>query len=230
MAVIRQRKQAATVAELRKRVRRELGDIKKDNTPLDANAKFTDASVDEALSYAMADIHVELALDESKYMLQATLAYDPNAAPVALSAGLEMAPITLVEIEDDNGNWATIDRVPRWNLQRAGRTGPTVYAFQDNSIILDPAPSANRNLRISYTANPFAIIDVASPVTPASDQHALPVAHEEYLILSAAIKLGSRDDVISQGVQTRYALAESKFLRHIHNTGMHYVQRTRRYT
>lgn len=217
MAVLTTRASPATISTLRSRVLTAAGDP--DGT------RYGTAQVDQAINDQLFEMYNVLAADPATFLQSATLAYAGSATSTALTSALAAVPIYSVE---DYTNASAPYRLPRIeSLDLEGRVGQMGWALQDGSIFLRPTPGTAVTLRINYISNPFTIIGALTPLT---DQHPYPVAHEELIVLGAVKKLERIDDQVSptleqdiQRLWERYEMAAHRY------RGPRRVRATRQY-
>lgn len=193
---------AATVAALRSRVRTMIGDT----ATTAAMNRWSDANVDKAIDDMIAQMYMEVASwDPSGFLTSNDMTYTPatgtTANGTALAAGFERYPIYRVEdiTNMTSAGPVTLDYVNAIDAQTYGDSYG--WTLEGDKIVLIPEPATSRTLRI-WTIKPFIPISNAS--TPATDQHALSLNHEELIALGAAIRLQEVDDEVPPSRQLRY--------------------------
>jgi len=197
VTVYRQRAAASTIAALRLRIRRAVGDIEGDASP--TAPRWSDTAIDQAAIDQMFDMYSELAIDPSRVMQRASLTYTADAASVALGETYAAAPIVMIEEVVANSRYP-LARVDYLDIEKFGRDGDAdvlstpgnrVWSFFDNGIAVRPTPNSNLALEVSYIGNPLTL---AGASTPTTDQQPLPVEFEPVLVLGAALNLLEVDD------------------------------------
>lgn len=189
---------AATVSALTTRVRTMIGDT---STATDMQ-RWADALIRQAIDDMIAQMYMEVASwDPSGFLTYDNLTYVANNDPngTALPAGRERYPIYRVEDITVSGFPAHLDFLNPMDAQEFGDAYG--WTFEGDRIVLVPEPTSARTLRI-WSLKPF--IPTANASTPATDQHALSINHEELIALGAAIRLQEVDDEVSPSRQLRY--------------------------
>lgn len=234
MAVVRERAVPATYDAIRDRVRIKVGDS--------ARTRFSTTLLDDAIRDSMFDLYNELGRDSSTILVSADLTYTGSAQQVALADSYAAAPV--VKVQDITTAAKPIDliRVDDKEIDRfvdpnspelGGVLRVRRYAIRGENIAVRAVPNDDLSLRIWYLGNPFTV-----PVTTgggsggapgAADQHPLPVAHEEVLVLGAALRLYENDGAGPPEMIARFGQKMQDFRNFAQrDRGMHRVARVRR--
>lgn len=175
---------ALTMSDLLTAVRRAVGDIETST----GNQRFTNEEIFAAIDFSLAEMWTRLQTKNAAGRLQShTLTYDASSESEPLPDGIEANSIYKVEDYTDSTQPLMYDYVAVEDLNRP-RNRPA-WTLQNGSIYLWPRPTDGKTLRI-WTAAYFPRTADAD----LTDTHALPVNHEELIVLGAAIRLQEIDD------------------------------------
>lgn len=192
MSITNNRATAASQATLRTRIRKTVGD-RETNT---ANQRWSDNDIDTAIADQLMEMYAELSQDPGTYLLSVNMSYPEDRDSVVLPPDAQAAPIYQVVDITESEYPRTLTRVASHNNDSTG--DDPVWFRSDISISVRPNASARR-LKVYYIGNPFVFTG-----SNTADQHPYPVAHEELIVLGAAIRLQEEDEEIPENRQARY--------------------------
>lgn len=208
MATVRTRRTAATLDQLLIRVRRAVGDIVDDAAPGMGNRKWEDTPIVDAINDMIAEMLVETNSVASTMLIETAVTYIGGATSYSLGADADAMNIyALFEVRGSKRillRYVAYPDSERFRVPGEEVNGSLLYerfwSRLDNGILLRPIPAADVSLVIVSLGAPFAM-SVASP----TDNHPLPIAHEELLVLGAANRLQYPNDQLPIGRQAHYS-------------------------
>lgn len=172
-------------------------------------------------------------MDSSAALESTTLSYTASSETVALPAGAKSQPIFMIEDVTDSTYPVRLGRLSTFDASSVNASAGTGYAWArfGETVALKPKPSVDVSLRIWYIREPYVIaLDGSGDETTGTDQHAMPVGHEEIISLGAAIRLQEVDGEIPNGRIERYNEMWMRFLQAARKSrGPKYIRRNRRF-
>lgn len=190
MTIITTAASALTLANLVTRIRDMIGDPSSTAT----NQRFSDTQIRRFIDMQLAQMWVELTEDPSGFLESVSLSYTAGAERTALPSGFEGQSIYKVEDITDSSSPVFLDYFAQLDVDHF----PTKlgWTLEGLNIVLRPKNESGTTLRIWRVKNFPRTIDGAT-----SDQHSLPVDHEELICLGAASRLLQIDDELTSAQQ-----------------------------
>src|SRR3990172_2577518 len=159
MAIIYAPTAPATLASMRTRIRRMVGDTES----LTANRRWQDDELIDALNMALVEVGNALSLTQPSPALSSeNVAYTANSESVALGAYTAHAPIFQVEDITDPLRPVVIEQASFRDLSDYGLPGApalwrSVYAIHSGGISVRPKPPSDKTLRVWYIQELYVI-------------------------------------------------------------------------
>lgn len=201
MTIQQTRASAASFATLRTRVRAAVGD--RDTST--ANQRWSDTDIDQAINDTLFEMYAELGSDPSSFLVSDTFTYSAGERSAALNQEAQSAPIYRIEDATNSDFPTPLTRVDAHEIESSNARLESVWCRADGDVMVRPIPGSDLTLRVWYIGNPFSVTGGTG------DQHPYPVAHEELIVLGAAIRLQEEDEEIPASRPARYIDLWSKF-------------------
>lgn len=220
MAILTTRATAATVSTLTTRTRRML----QDTSATTGNQRWSDSDIRAALDDSIAQLYSAWRdLNPGPHMASTNLSIAADAETTALPSGLEANAIYRVEDITESSVPIYLDYRDPIDIDRF--QDAVGWTLLGNALALRPKPGSAKTLRLWYLA---WYIPISGAATPSTDQHALPVDHEELIALGAAIRLQENDGEVSSTRMERFHSLWDAYLRSCDRVrGPVYVRNTR---